>query len=171
MRHLSAVEHTGNDEVGGLREFALEEVLVKLDAHVVARREDAVGRCRHAERLRALHVLHEGNLLTGVVHLLIAVRADGEYAEGVVAVAEVVHRQLVRHRGCAGQQLVVLGLVGLVDYVFANQRPVGVALLAILYAERLEVVVVAVKLAERDVQVVAGLRVERSAVELHRHCR
>ena len=171
VRHLSAVKHTGDDEVGGLREFTLEEVLVKFDAHVIARRENTVGRRRHAERLRALHVLHEGNLLTGVVHLLIAVRADGENAEGVVAVAEVVHRQLVRHRGCAGQQLVALCLVGLVDYVFANERPVGVALLAILYAERLEVVVVAVKLVERDVQVVAGLRVERSAVEFHRHCR
>ena len=107
--------------------------------------------------MRALHVLHEGYLLTGVVHLLIAVRADGKNAEGVVAVAEVVHRQLVRYGGCAWQQLVVLGLVSLVDYVLANQCPVGVALLAILYAERLEVVVVAVKLAERDVQVVAGL--------------
>ena len=171
MRHLCSVEHTGDYEVGGLREFALQEVLVEFDANVVAGRKDAVGRRRHAERLRALHVLHEGCLLTGVIHFLIAVRTDGEYAEGVVAVAEVVHRQLIRHGGCAWQQLVVLCLVSLVDYVFANECPVGVALLAILYAERLEVVVVAVELIERDVQVVAGLRVERSAVELHRHCR
>ncbi len=171
MRHLRTVEHTGNDEVGSLGQLTLEEVLVELNAHLVARRENAVGRCRQAERLRPLHVLHESYLLTGVVHLLIAVRTYREDAEGVVTVAEVAHGQLVRHGSRAGQQLVVLCLVSLVDYVFANQCPVGVALLAILYAERLEVVVVAVKLAERDVQVVAGLRVERSAVEFHRHCR
>ena len=171
MRHLSAVEHTGNDEVGGLREFALQEVLIELDAHVIACREDAVGRRRHAERLRTLHVLHEGYLLTGVVHFLIAIRTNGEYAEGIVAVAEVMHRQLIRYGGCAWQQLVVLGLVSLVDYVLTNQCPVGVTLFAILYAERLEVVVVAVELVERNVQVVASLRVDCCAVELHRHSR
>ena len=74
--HFCTVENTGDLEVSGLCELALQDVLVEGDAEFVACRQDAVGRLRLTQRTRTLHVLDKGYLLAGAIDFA---RAVGGY--------------------------------------------------------------------------------------------
>ena len=173
VHHGSTVEHTRHAEVRHVGEHTLLDVLVEEDADVVASAEHAVRGLRQSERLRTRHVLDYGNLLALVVDLLVAVGGYGEYAEAVDGIGVFLHREPVAYGSRRRQVLVVQRLVLAAQHILVEGGPVEVALLAVLQAEGLQVVVVAVELAERYIQhgFCAQHGVERRMVELHGHCR
>ena len=64
MIDVSAVEHTGYKEVFRLEKFVFENVFVEGYADVIGSGKHSVGRGRHSENSRFLHIFNECNLLT-----------------------------------------------------------------------------------------------------------
>ena len=146
MVDFSSVEHASHLEVGFPCQIALDDVLVEGDAQVVANVENTVGGLWLTERTRTHHILHHCYLIAVAIHLVVAISAGRDDAEQVVAIREIGHRQRVADAGTRrGQHVVVVGLVLALQHILAEQCPVGASLLLILYAESLQVSVVAVE--------------------------
>ena len=166
MGYLLAVQGGGNHEVGRLGEHALSDVLVEGHADLVARVQHAVARVGVAEELRLLHVLHDGDGLTLLRNLLVAVGRGRLCAELIGAVDVVLHRELHVDDAAGGQRLVVGGSPLGVNVILlsGNRRPCGVAKSLVLYADILQVLELGVVVAHLQVQHVAHDGVQHALV-------
>ncbi len=162
VMHLAAVQLRRDDDVVAAH-VARHDVLVELDGHLVAVAQYAVGGRRRVEVDGQRAVLDDGGHVAIHMHHVRAVGRGGEGAELVVAlgvgqVARHVERQAQVAR--LGQQLVAQAVaadgVGGIDPPRKQVGPLRVALEAVLHADVLQVLELAVEALQLHLQLSAG---------------
>ena len=164
----TVVEHRRDNDVL-VAHVAWDDVLGELDAHVVAKAQDAAGRSGCGERTWGDVVLDDRHLIAIDIDVLVVEIGSCKGAEGVGTLRIAGLTLHIQRQGqvarCRKNGIVILRRIGRIDQILVERCPAGVAGETVLHTDELKALERTIEVSHLHREAVACLDIENGLVD------